>query len=124
MTISVSATTIYFMIEILAHKPQSIIHNRLIDFAQRHGLVVMSKFYLCYLIDCGLAAQSWCLFMKNTFEIIFSSAASVAAHPSYITSYRPEACSILAAASFLSILASTIDMPKTHVIFFQTTTRR
>ena len=67
----------------------------------------------------GLAAQSWSLFKKNTFEIIFASAASVAAHTSYVTSYRPEACSILAAASFLSILASTIDIPKTHVIFFK-----
>ena len=72
----------------------------------------------------GLAVQSWCLFKKNTFEIIFSSAASVAAHPSYVTSYRPEAYSILAVVSFLSILASTIDISNTHVTFFQTTKRR
>ena len=66
----------------------------------------------------GLAAHSWCLFKKNTFEVIFSNAASVAAHPTYVTSYRPEASSILAAASFLSIIATTIDTPKTDVTFF------
>ena len=66
----------------------------------------------------GLAAHSWCLFKKNTFEVIFSNAASVAAHPTYVTSYRPEASSILAAASFLSIIATTIDTPKTGVTFF------
>ena len=66
----------------------------------------------------GLVAHSWCLFNKSNFEIIFTSQAIVGGDPTYMTSYRPEASSILAAATLLQIIASTINIQSSTVVFF------
>ena len=49
----------------------------------------------------GHTAHSWCLFRKSDFKIKVCGVASVGSNPTYITSYRPECCSVLAAATIL-----------------------
>ena len=56
----------------------------------------------------GKAAQAWCIFQKDTKEIIFKSSAPVFGDPDHITSLRPETISSIAAGTFLNMIESTI----------------
>ena len=66
----------------------------------------------------GLAAQSWCLFTKNKYELVVSGVAAVGGDPNLVTSYRPEATSILAVATLLQIFASQYDLRACTIVFF------
>ena len=65
----------------------------------------------------GTAAQVWCVFKKNTHEILHRSASVVRGDPSSMTSLHPETVSSIAAGTFLNIIASTIPNIQTTVIF-------
>lgn len=66
----------------------------------------------------GKAAQAWCLFRKDTYEILLEGVATVNGDPDHITSMRPETISSIAAGSFLNLIASTLDHLTSDVTFF------
>lgn len=66
----------------------------------------------------GKAAQAWCLFRKDTHEILLRGVAPVHGDYDHMTSMRPETVSSIAAGTFINLIASTIPPSTIPTITF------
>lgn len=56
----------------------------------------------------GRAAHAWCVFRKDTYEVLLRGTGTVYGDYDHTTSMRPETISSIAAGTFLHMIASTI----------------
>jgi len=66
----------------------------------------------------GKAAHAWCVFRKDTYEILLKGTATVNGDYDHITSLRPETISCVAAGSFLNMIAAANDQVDSSVTFY------
>ena len=77
-------------------------------------------------IDCagdgsvkrGRAAQAWCIFRKDTYEILLKGTATVNGDYDHTTSLRPETISCVAAGSLLNLITASHSSVDATVTFF------
>ena len=69
-------------------------------------------------IKRGKAAHAWCIFRKDTHEILLKGTATVNGDYDHITSLRPETISCIAAGSFLNLIAAQHERVESHITFY------